>query len=155
MSFDQAAVNTLFDDVVSAAMTLAIFDTVNGFEPKSAPGNGITAAVWIQDIRPVGAASGLAATSGVVTLNIRIYGSFLQQPPDAIDPNLMTAATTLLGTYTGMFTFDDSVRNIDLLGTYGQSMSAVAGYLTQDSKIFRIMTVTLPVVINDLWVQEA
>ena len=154
MSFDQAAVNTLFDKVQSHALALGVFETVNNHEPKSAPGNGIRAALWVQDIRPIGRASGLAATSGVVTLNVRVYSSFLQQPYDDIDPNILTAVTTLLGAYTGDFDFGASVRNVDLLGMYGAGMGAQAGYLTQDSKVYRIMTVTLPVVINDLWAQE-
>lgn len=155
MSFDQAAVNTLFDSVVSGALALNIFETVNAHEPKSAPGNGLRAAVWVQDIRGIGAASGAAATSGVVTLNIRLYKGFLALPTDEIDPDLLTACTTLLGAYTGDFDLGGTVRCIDLLGMYGTALGAVAGYLTQDGKIFRIYTITFPVVINDLWLQDA
>jgi hypothetical protein len=153
MSFDSAAVATLFDKVQSHAMSLGVFESVNNHEPKSAPGNGVRAALWVQDIRPMGRASGLSATSGVVTLNVRVYSSFLQQPLDDIDPGILTAVTTLLNAYTGDFDLGASVRNVDLLGIYGAAMSAQAGYLTQDSKVYRIMTVTLPIVINDLWAQ--
>lgn len=155
MSFDQAAVNTLFAQVESAALGLAVFESVNMHEPKSAPGNGVRAACWVQDIRPVGRASGLSKTSGVVTFQFRIYTSFMQMPYDQIDPNALTAATTLLNAFSGKFTLGGTVRNIDLLGMYGTAMGAQAGYLTQDSKTFRVMTVTLPVVIDDLWTQEA
>lgn len=155
MGFDQAAVNTLFDRVVSHAMELGIFETVNSHEPKSAPGSGLRAAVWVQSIGGIGRASGLSSTSGVVLLNVRIYSSFLQQPVDAIDPNLLTATTTLLGTYTGDFDLGATVRNIDLLGMYGTAMGAQAGYISQDGRVYRIMTISLPVVINDLWTQEA
>jgi hypothetical protein len=155
MSFDAAAVATLFDRVESHAMTLAIFETVNTHEPKVAPGGGLRCAIWVQDIRGVGAASGLSATSGVVTLNIRIYGNFLQQPLDGIDPAMLTATTTLLGAFTGDFELGATVRNIDLLGQFGTPMSAVAGYLTQDSRVYRVMTINLPIVLNDLWTQEA
>lgn len=155
MGFDQAAVNDLYSRVMSGALQTGLFETVNGHEPKSAPGNGLTAAVWVDTITGVGAASGLSATSGVVTLNVRIYTPFLQEPPDAIDPNMLTAASTLLGLYTGDFSLGATVRNIDLLGSYGRALAAAAGYLTQDSTIYRVMTITLPVVINDLWTQEA
>ena len=43
--------------------------------------------------------------------------------------------------------------NIDLLGAYGQKLSAQAGYITIDSHMYRIMTLTIPCVINDLWTQ--
>ena len=153
MTFDSAAVSTLFDKAQSHAMALGLFETVHSHEPKSAPGNGLRAALWVQDIRPVGAASGQAATSGVVTLYVRVYSSFLQHPFDEIDPNLLSATTTLLGAYTGDLDLGATVRNIDLLGMYGAAMSAQAGYINQDNKVYRIMTVTLPVVINDLWAQ--
>lgn len=153
--FDQAAVAALFDAVVSRLLTLGVFETVNQHEPKSAPGNGMRAAVWVQSIQPVGRASGLSATSGVVMFNMRFYSNFLQMPLDGIDPDLLTATTTVLGAFTGAFTLGDTVRDIDLLGMYGQGMGAVAGYINQDNRVYRIMTVTLPVVIDDLWTQEA
>lgn len=155
MAFDQAAVNTLFDRVTSGALALAVFDRVNQHEPKSAPGNGLTAAVWVDAIGPAPRASGLDATSGVVTLNLRIYTSFVAPDPDQIDPNVLTATTALLGAYTGDYDLGGTVRNIDLLGQFGQPMGARAGYQSIDSKTYRIMTITLPVVINDLWIQEA
>jgi len=154
VTFNHAAVATLFDKVVSHALTLAVFERVNSHEPKSPPGSGTSCAVWVQSIAPV-TGSGLAATSGVVTLNVRLYSSFIQQPLDEIDPDLLTAATTLLGAYTGDFDFGGTVRNVDLLGMYGTPMSAQAGYLTQDSHVYRVMTITLHVVINDLWNQVA
>lgn len=155
MTFDAAAVATLFDKVESHAMSLAIFETVNTHEPKVAPGSGLRCAIWVQDIRGVGLASGLSATSGVVTLNSRLYSNFLQQPVDAIDPDLLTATTTMLNAYTSDFDLGATVRNIDLLGQFGTPMGAQAGYLNQDNRVYRVMTINLPVVINDLWTQEA
>lgn len=153
MSFDQAAVQALFDRAQSVALGLGVFETVNTHEPLSAPGNGIRAAMWVDTIAPAPRGSGLAATSGIVTLLLRCYANALQQEPDAIDPNLLTAVSTVLGAYSGSFTLGGTVRDIDLLGMYGRSLSAQAGYITQDSKIYRIFTITLPVIVNDLWVQ--
>lgn len=155
MGFDQTAISDLFNAVVSDALQLGVFERVNQHEPKVAPGNGVSASVWVQAITPVARASGLNATSGVVTLNMRVYSNFLSHPLDDIDPGIMTATSTLLNAFTGGFTLGGTVRDIDLLGMYGQSMGAVAGYINQDNRIYRIMTITLPVVINDLWTQEA
>jgi len=155
MAFDQAAVLSLFSDVVSVPLATGLFDQVNQNEPKSAPGNGITCAIWVQDIRPVGRASGLAATSGIVTFNERIYTSFVSPDSAEIDPNMLTACTTLLGAYSEEFTLNGDARAIDLLGMYGAPMSATAGYLNQDGKLYRIMTVVLPIILNDLWSQNA
>jgi hypothetical protein len=155
MSFSQAAVNQLFSSIQSSMMTLGLFESVNNHEPKSAPQNGLTAALWVDSITPVGRASGLSATSGVVMFNIRIYTSTFSLPYDNIDPNLTTAAMTVLNAYTGSFTFGETIRDIDLLGMYGTPMGARAGYISIDNKMYRIYTITMPVVIDDLWIQEA
>ncbi len=151
MTFNQAAVNALYISVVSQLETLGIFETVNSHEPKSAPGSGARAVCWIQSMKPVGAASGLAALSGVVMLNIRIYSNFIQQPQDMIDPDITTATATVMNVFSTGFTLGGTVREIDLLGMYGMAMEATSGYLNQDNRIYRVMTITLPVVINDMF----
>lgn len=153
MTFNQAAVNSLIDRVASMAGALGVFRSVNTHEPKSAPGTGLRLAIWAQSIEPVGLASGLASTSGYVVVNARAYGNMLAKPEDEIDPRIMTAMTTLMGAYSADFTLGGTVRNIDLLGAYGQKLTAQAGYLTMDSHLYRIMTLTIPCVVNDMWVQ--
>jgi hypothetical protein len=162
MGFDQAAVNALFDSVQSHAMTLGLFDSVNTHEPKGAPGNGVICAIWIDYIGPV-PSSGLNSTSGYVVFSVRSYTSMLAAPLDGIDPKLLGAVTTLLNEYTGDFEFNDpstgapsaNVRNIDLHGIHGRKMDAQAGYINLDGKLQRVMTITLPVIVNDMWTQEA
>lgn len=153
MSFDQAAVIALRDALVSHAQKLAIFERVSAHEPKSKPGNGISCAIWAQEIRPLPQASGLAATSGYVVWHSRLMTNMLAEPQDGIETDLLYAATTLLNEYSGNFTLGASVRNIDLLGMYGQSLSMTAGYLDIDRVLYRVATVVLPMVINDMWSQ--
>jgi hypothetical protein len=153
MAFDGAAVRDLFDKLVSHAQSLGIFQRVLGHEPKSAPQNGLWCAIWVQEIRPV-KSSGMGATSGVVELKARVGKSFIAKPEDGIDPAILSAIATLMAEYTGNFTLGGTVRAVDLLGMEGTAMSAVAGYLSIDGKVFRVMEVTLPVIINDLWAME-
>jgi hypothetical protein len=154
MSFDDAAVDTLVDKVVSHAASLGVFRRVNSHEPKAAPGNGLTYAVWVDSIEPIGAASGLGAVSGYVILTGRIYGNMLMKPEDEIDPRILKAAAKLLNAYCGDFDFGDTVRAVDLLGMYGQKLHTQAGYATIASTVYRIKDVTIPVVINDMFVME-
>lgn len=154
MAFNDAAVRALTSAVTSIAMQTGKFRSVNTHEPKSAPGSGLRCAVWAQEISPVGAASGLAATSGYVVMNVRAYGNMLQKPEDEIDPRLMSAATVLIGAYSADFTLGGTCRNIDLLGSYGQELRAVAGYLDIGGTMFRIVTLTVPCIVNDMWTQE-
>lgn len=152
-NFNVAAVNALVASTESIAMKTGQFRSVNFHEPKSAPGSGLRLAIWAQSIEPIGAASGLAGTSGYVVLYARIYGSMLAKPEDEIDPKVMTAATVLVGAYSADFTLGGTVRNIDLLGMYGEKLGAQAGYVTIGGSMYRVMTVTLPCIINDLWEQ--
>jgi len=137
----------------SHAAALGHFERVNRHEPKNAPGNGLTAAIWVQRVAPLARASGLAATSALLTLNVRIYTSMLAEPQDDIDPAAVDAVDALMNAYNGDFTLGGLVRNVDLLGQYSSGLDAQAGYLEQDRKLFRVMTIALPLVVNDVWTQ--
>lgn len=155
MAFDQAAVIALRDALVSHAQSLGIFERVAGHEPKSKPGAGMSCAIWAQDIRPLPRASGLNATSGYVTWHSRLLVNMLTEPQDGIETDLLYGATTLMREYSGSLTLGGSVRAIDLLGMYGESLSMTSGYMEIDRAFFRVATVVLPMVINDMWTQAA
>ena len=142
----------ILDSILSHALASGLFERVNGHEPKSAPGNGLSAAVWLDSIGPV-VSSGLAATSARLAVNVRLYTAMLADPQDAIDPNLIAAVDTLMTAYSGDFDLGGNVRNVDLLGQAGTPLSAQAGYLNQDGKLFRAMTILLPLIVNDVWEQ--
>lgn len=136
--------------ITSPAAALGVFDSVNGHEPASIPGTGMTCAVWAQEIAPNPGASGLAATAVDVEFNVRLYMALNPQAPDAIDPAMLNAASALLGAYNGDFSLDGLVRDIDVMKAGGK-----AGYLAQDGQTLRVITISLPITINDLWEQSA
>lgn len=129
------------------------FDSVYGHEPKKAPGTGITAAAWVQRIRPV-RTSGLNSTSALVVGNVRCYTSMLAEPQDAIDPNLLAAVDALMAAYNGDFTLGGLIRKVDVFGEHGVELAAEAGYLQQDQRLLRVMTIVVPMVVNDAWTQS-
>lgn len=152
------ALNTssILNQVVSHAYKLGVFERVNQHEPKNAPtGKGLTTAVWIDRIEPLARASGLAATSARLVINVRIFSAMRMEPQDAIDPRIADAVSVLMTAYSGDFDLGGQARNIDLLGQFGPGLAAQAGYLDQDHVVFRVMTITLPVIVNDAWTQEA
>jgi hypothetical protein len=153
MAFNDAAVDALLAAVESVAMKTGYFRRVNTHEPKASPGSGLTCAIWAQTVEPVAAASGLASTSGYVVLWARIYGNMLQKPEDDIDPRLMKAGSSLIGAYSADFTLGGTTRNIDLLGEYGQKLGGQAGYVAIGDSMYRIFTVTVPCIVNDMWTQ--
>lgn len=147
-------VTGILDGIVSHAMALGVFDRVQGHEPKNPPGHGLTMAVWVDRIGPQPGGSGLSVTTGRLEFIVRLYSNALQDPADAIDPNLLAAVDVLLAAYSGDFELGGTVRNIDLLGMQGTPLSGRAGYLTISSTMYRIFDITLPVIVNDLWSQS-
>lgn len=144
----------IVEAVESHAAASGRFERVNRHEPKNAPGHGLTAAVWVQRLAPLALRSGLAATSALLLVNVRAYSNMVAEPQDAIDPNLTAAVDALMAAYSSDFTLDGLVAEVDLLGQHGTTLAAEAGYLEQDKKLFRVMTLTVPLVINDVWSQS-
>lgn len=151
MSLNTTAV---LDAIVSHALAAGLFDTVNSHEPKVAPGTGLACAIWADSIRPVPTGSGLQKTTALAIFNVRIYQNMLSEPQDAIDPAMINAVDALMTAYSGDFELGGNVRNIDLLGQTTFSLSAQAGYINQDGRLYRVMTIMLPVIINDAWSQS-
>lgn len=143
-----------FQAVESHAAATGQFERVNLHEPKNAPGHGLTCAIWSQHLGTV-LSSGLNSSSAVLRLSVRIYSNMLYKPEDMIDPNVIEATAVLFDAYAGDFTLDGLVRMVDLHGSAGSSLSAEAGYIPQDKVLFRCMTITLPLIINDAFDQEA
>jgi hypothetical protein len=144
----------LVDVLVSHAASSGRFDRVNAHEPKNVPGSGLTAALWAQELRPI-PASGLDTTSVLFVVQVRIYQSMLSEPQDAIDPAVFDAADDLMSRYTGDFTLGGLVRSLDLLGSYGTPLSGQAGYVETDRILNRCFTLTVPLIVNDVWSQVA
>lgn len=159
MAITPTLINGIINAAVSHAMTLGVFERVNGAEPKTAPGTGITCAIWVDRIVPV-RASGLASTSLMFVLMARLYIPPDVEPSDELDPNLVDAADQLMNAYTGDFTLDGQLRHIDLFGENGTPLAAQAGWVRFDrsdtgTTVRRVMTITVPCVINDAWTQTA
>jgi|SRR5882757_4486280 len=148
--------STLVNAIASHAAATGMFDAVNGHEPKNAPGGQMTCAIWTQDLVPVNS-SGLNSTSVRITFNVRLYLPALNTSPeqaDMIDPQMMDAADTLLADYVGNFTLSGLLRDVDVRGADGNPLSAQSGYITQDGTVYRVLTIFLPLIINDLWTES-
>lgn len=147
-------IDGILNAIVSHALSIGWFDQVNQHEPKDRPPSGVTAAVWVDRVQPV-VSSGLASTSVLMVFNVRLYTSTLQEPQDAIDPTMIKAIDDLYSAYIGDFTLGGLVREVDVRGTYGAGLDGQAGYLKQDEVMYRVFTISLPVVVNDAWDEEA
>lgn len=142
------------------ALASGLFDRVAGHEPKNAPGHGITAAIWVQSFDPVNV-SGLDRTTARLVFQARVYTSMTAEPQDDIDPNLVNAASVWVGRLIGDVLLKGPsgagtgfLPGIDVRGRQGVKLAGVAGYVEQDKQLMRVYTITIPVLVNDVW-QEA
>ncbi|RKN61861.1 hypothetical protein D7231_31815 [Streptomyces klenkii] len=145
-------IRDILNAVVSHAAASGHFEQVNGHEPVNPPGNGLTAAVWTGPVRPV-RSSGLATTTGGLVCMVRLYTSALQEPLDAMDPNLIDAIDGLFRAYIADFTLGGLVRQVDIFGAHGPGLTGQDGYLETADQTFRVYTITLPLIVDDLWPQ--
>jgi hypothetical protein len=145
--------SAIIDAVVSHALTLGVFSSVNKHEPKSAPENGYVAGMWVQSLGTSSRHSGLAVSGVRIVYRFRIYGRMLQEPQDEIDPGLVEATDLFLNSLHGDFQLDDLVTAVDLLGQSGSAMAGQAGYIKLGDGLYRVMDIDIPVIIADAWEQ--
>lgn len=143
----------LTDALASHALATGYFDAVNKHEPKNAPGRGLTGAVWLDVLRPYPGGSGLNVTTATVVMNVRLYMTMVQEPQDQIDETMLKALGALLSAYGNNFTLNGLIRNVDIAGSTGFSLEADAGYLTVDQTKFRVVTISVPCIVNDVFNQ--
>jgi hypothetical protein len=147
-NFGDAQATALFSALTSALKQLAIFQKVDVGEPVSPPGNRLYCSLMLGPVRP--ASSGMNVTSGDVTFLIRIWSQAQQRPLEKIDPELLAATAKVMGALSGQFTLAGTVRNIALM-----TMSAVPGWVELENEPYRVMEITVPIVINDMFAQVA
>jgi hypothetical protein len=149
----------IIDTIVSHAQRLGVYDSVVGHEPDSPPASGMSAAVIWSYLGPAVGKSGLRSTTGLFTVQVRAYCSMLQEPEDQIDPALLRASSRLMAALSadidlGIVDVDGAEAAwVDLLGMSGSKLETTPGYMQHGDVTYRIATTTVPIIIDDLWLQ--
>lgn len=146
-------VKMIYQTMVDQAQQTGLFDTVNTHEPKSPPMSDLHCAIYVAYTGPCTGQSGLASTTGLVRFNVRVYKNFISKPEDDIDPAITWACLVLMDQFSNDYTLGSNVREVDLLGQSGSKLEATAGYVTIADKLYRVMTLNVPIIMNDLWTQ--
>lgn len=155
MSLTAAAIKAIQDAMESHQKTLGVFEQVNMHEPKAAPQlRGASCSTWIQALGPARGGSGLVGTSVRMAYRARVYHTAMQANQDLIDPAVTFAASKLIEVYTAHFTLGGLVREVDLLGQFGDPLGWQAGYLNIEGKFYRVIDINVPLILNDVWEQS-
>lgn len=136
--------------LVTHAKKLGVFTGVLDREPGSSPAkSGVTLALWAGPVTPV--TGGLNATSARMEFTARCYRSMLAEPQG--DGAILAAASAFVGSLTADFDLGLSLRMVDLLGAYGEPLGYDPGYVILDDRLFRIVDIRVPLIVNDVWTQ--
>lgn len=128
--------------------------TVGDHEPRDEPGSDPHGAVWLGGPIKPARVSGLASVATCITWFVRIYlpvGSGTNMPYGDIDLELYRITDALMALFFGEFTLGGRVRNVDIFGAHSPGFSADPGYQRIGSAIYRVMTITLPLIVNDMY----
>jgi hypothetical protein len=138
----------------SLAKTLGVFDRVNLHEPVSAPSTGITCAIWNQAGNPVPRRTGGNSTTFRFLYLIRLFHVLRIENPDVVDERMIDATSQIMTALSGDFDLGQAEWEIDLLGAYGEPLSYQAGFIEyEDGPNFRAITITVPLIVNDVFSQ--
>jgi len=114
-------------------------------EPKAPPGKGSYAAVILGPIVPTELAAG-GAVSGRIDLIVRIYRDAINEPLEDTEFTMAQTILELFEDFCGDFDFGDAnVRNLLPL-----DMAATPGYQTIGNIMYRVVDITVPLMVNDL-----
>lgn len=150
MTFTAAQAKALFTSVQSLAQELGLLQKIDTHEPENAPGTRLYGSITLGPMRPVAAASGLAAVSIEVTLILRVWSWAMQRPLDDVDPEVLATMAALMSALAGAFTLSETVRNVDLF-----SLVATPVWAEFEGKQFRVMELPAPIIINDVFAEVA
>lgn len=149
MALDPAPI---FDAGVSHAMSLGLFENVNGSPAQVSPGYGL--AYFFEFVRMTAVrTSGLDTTSVRIQFAGHIYTTLEQEPADQIDPHVLTATGRLWQAYAADFTLGGLVRCVDVFGAHGEPLDARGGYPEINTVKIRAVTFDLPVIVDDVFPQ--
>lgn len=145
-------ITSILDGLVSHAMGTGYFQQVNEHESKQSAFEGLTCEIWVEQVRPV-KTSGLASTSIMIQFQVRMYAGTMAEPYDDTDANLVVALDALMRDYISDFTLGGLLRHVDVFGAHSNGVRASTGFVNHDGKEFRVFSINLPCIVDDLWDQ--
>lgn len=142
-------VTAIMNKLMSIAQATGQFRNVNGYEIRSSPANGLTLALIAGPYTPI-KSSGVNNLSMRLQVDGQIWLPMHVDKPETIDPKTMGAADAYFAALAGQFTLGGLVRCVDFHGMDGEQLSATPGYIEKDNKLYRVATLIIPLLINQV-----
>jgi hypothetical protein len=139
-----------------------VFQTIGGIESVitssgvAPPASGVSVQIYaIPPWKPLDKRSGLASVSMLTTWAARLVTPIGSPPADDLDMTLLSVYSAAMNTLVGGFTLNGQVEQLDLLGAYGTGMPMEPQFLEMGGTVYRALTMTLSLVLDDVWVEVA
>lgn len=116
-------------------------------EPKQPPGERIMAAVYMGTVSV--AQLTLQTTIELHVVRVRLYMNMLREAGDEIEFGLAQALSEISADLLGDYDLGATVRNVDVGGIYGTPLSATWGYVDVGGTMYRVVDITLPLIVDD------
>lgn len=147
------------DAILSALTSIAartgLFSAIAGHEPASLPAAGLTAAISGPAISPIGRLSGRSATAARFEYRMRLYTPMVTGNMDSVDPDMAMATVLIMLMLSADFTLGGLVFAVDLLAMAGAPLSSRPDYYKQGDTLYRVSDITIPLLVDNVWAQEA
>jgi hypothetical protein len=120
-------------------------------EYKSAPdipAAQLTAAVWMSSTNVVG----LALDGGTIEVHVvmaRLYGQAFGDEPEDVEITTGQAVQKIVSDLVGDADLGSEIRNVDVGGIHGTSVGAAWGHAEIDGAMYRIVDLTIPLIVDD------
>jgi hypothetical protein len=124
------------------------FSTVEIGEPKSPPADQYASAyIWMDSVTTVQAS--LNGSIEVYLTTVRLMTGLFEEPIELIETQTAEAYSKASEALFANFSLDNKIRNIDAAGQYGASYGGTWGHLDLGGNLYRIVDITLPLIVDD------
>lgn len=141
------AVQTTLQNIESYLAASGYFQSTQVGEPKKPPEAEFSASVFMSRVSVVELT--LNSTIEVHVPTVRIYRQMFAEPEENIEFDLGRIISQVSSDLLGEYDLGATIRNVDAGGQHGTPLSAQWGYLDVGGTMFRIVDMTVPLIVDD------
>jgi len=129
--------------IQSHLLAAGYFRHVQIGEPKAAPSERFTAAIFMEAIEPYDIP--LDTICALYKIMVRVYDNMTHEPQEDVELQMAIVVDKVMNDLAGDFSLGGEARNIDMA-----QLSTRWTYLDVDRTMFRIADISISIIVNDV-----